>query len=82
MFKVKETKPNLANLFTLLSPSAFNGLEYESVIDPKILYDRRRLQTELQASDGELEQALADFLIADIDGINSISILNYINCII
>lgn len=69
MFKMKEIKPNLANLSTLLNLSAFNGLEYESTIDQKVLYSWERLQNELQASDYELKQALSDFLIAEIDGI-------------
>jgi len=69
MFKVKETKPNLTNLFTLLNLSSFNGLEYESMIDQKVLYSWERLQNELQASDYELKQALSDFLIAEMDGI-------------
>lgn len=69
MFKVKETKPDLASLFTLLNSSSFNGLEYESIIDQETLYSWERLQNELQASDYELKQALSDFLIADIDGI-------------
>lgn len=72
MFKVKETKPNLTNLYTFLNSSSFNGLEYESVINPKTLYSWERLQNELQASDYELKQALADFLIADINGNNLI----------
>ncbi|XP_011144860.1 sister chromatid cohesion protein DCC1 isoform X2 [Harpegnathos saltator] len=67
-YEVKETKPNLANLSTLLAPSSFNGLEYESGIDQETLYTWERLQNELQASDYELRQALEDFLIADIDG--------------
>lgn len=66
---MKETKPNLANLFTLLNSSSFNGLEYESTIDQKTLYSWERLRDELQASDYELKQALSDFLIAEIDGI-------------
>lgn len=70
MFKVRETKPNLANLSTFLNSSAFNGLEYESTIDPKTLYNWERLQSELQISDHELKQALTDFLIADISGKN------------
>lgn len=65
---MKETKPNLANLSTLLNSSSFNGLENESMIDKKTLYSWERLQSELQTSDCELKQALADFLIADIDG--------------
>lgn len=67
-YEVKETKPNLTNLSTLLNSSSFNGLEYESTIDPKTLYSWERLQNELQASDHELKQALTDFLIANIDG--------------
>ncbi|XP_029166052.1 sister chromatid cohesion protein DCC1 [Nylanderia fulva] len=67
-YEVKETKPNLAKLSILLNSSSFNGLEYESIIDPKTLYSWERLQSELQASDYELRQALADFLIAEIDG--------------
>lgn len=69
MFKVKETKPDLASLSTLLNSSSFNGLEYESIIDQETLYSWERLQNELQASDYELKQALSDFLIANIDGI-------------
>ncbi|XP_011874528.1 PREDICTED: sister chromatid cohesion protein DCC1 isoform X2 [Vollenhovia emeryi] len=65
---VKETKPNLASLSTLLNSSSFNGLEYEATVDRKTLYSWERLQNELQASDYELKQALSDFLIADIDG--------------
>jgi len=72
MFKVKETKPNLTNLSTFLNSSSFNGLEYESMINPKTLYNWERLQNEIQASDHELKQALADFLIADINGNNLI----------
>ncbi|XP_014476586.1 PREDICTED: sister chromatid cohesion protein DCC1 [Dinoponera quadriceps] len=67
-YEVKETRPNLANLSTLLTPSSFNGLEYESVIDPETLYSWERLRSEIQASDYELKQALEDFLVADIDG--------------
>lgn len=65
---MKETKPDLAGLSALLNSSSFNGLEYESTIDRKTLYSWDRLQSELQASDHELRQALTDFLIADIDG--------------
>lgn len=68
MLKVKETKPDLAGLSTLLNSSSFKGLEYESMVDQKTLYSWERLQSELQASDHELKQALTDFLIADIDG--------------
>jgi len=66
---VKETKPDLTRLSTLLESSSFNGLEYESTVDQKTLYSWERLQNELQASDYELKQALLDFLIADIDGL-------------
>lgn len=65
---MKETKPDLTSLSTLLNSSSFNGLEYESMIDQKTLYSWERLQNELQASDHELKQALSDFLIGDIDG--------------
>ncbi|XP_077276195.1 sister chromatid cohesion protein DCC1 [Temnothorax americanus] len=67
-YEVKETKPDLSSLSTLLDSSSFNGLEYESTIDRKALYSWERLQNELQASDYELKQALSDFLIADLDG--------------
>ncbi|XP_011173610.2 sister chromatid cohesion protein DCC1 [Solenopsis invicta] len=67
-YEVKETKPDLAGLSTLLNSSSFKGLEYESMVDQKTLYSWERLQSELQASDHELKQALTDFLIADIDG--------------
>ncbi|XP_071562935.1 sister chromatid cohesion protein DCC1 [Temnothorax nylanderi] len=67
-YEVKETKPDLSSLSTLLDSSSFNGLEYESTIDQKALYSWERLQNELQASDYELKQALSDFLIADLDG--------------
>lgn len=66
---MKETKPNLANLSTLLTPSSFNGLEYESTLSQETLYNWERLQNELQASDCEIKQALQDFLVADINGI-------------
>jgi len=66
---VKETKPDLTRLSTLLESSSFNGLEYESTVDQKTLYSWERLQNELQASNYELKQALSDFLIADIDGL-------------
>ncbi|TGZ37740.1 Sister chromatid cohesion protein dcc1-like protein [Temnothorax longispinosus] len=68
LLEVKETKPDLSSLSTLLDSSSFNGLEYESTIDQKALYSWERLQNELQASDYELKQALSDFLIADLDG--------------
>jgi hypothetical protein len=77
MFKLKEAKPNLANLSHILSSSSFNGLEYESTIDPNTLYSWEKLQNVLQASDCELKQALADFLIADIDGNNFYLLLLY-----
>ncbi|XP_020291297.1 sister chromatid cohesion protein DCC1 [Pseudomyrmex gracilis] len=67
-YEVRETKPNLANLPALLNSSAFNGLEYESTVDPTTLYNWERLQSELQTSDHELKQALTNFLIADING--------------
>ncbi|EGI67693.1 PREDICTED: sister chromatid cohesion protein DCC1 isoform X1 [Acromyrmex echinatior] len=67
-YEVKETKPDLIRLSSLLKSSSFNGLEYESTIDRNVLYSWERLQNELQASDQELKQALSDFLIAEIDG--------------
>jgi len=66
---VKETKPDLICLSSLLKSSSFNGLEYESTIDRNVLYSWERLQNELQASDQELKQALSDFLIVEIDGL-------------
>ncbi|XP_012217397.1 sister chromatid cohesion protein DCC1 isoform X2 [Linepithema humile] len=74
-YEVKETKPNLTNLSTFLNSSSFNGLEYESMINPKTLYSWEKLQTELQASDHELKQALADFLIADINEARSLNLM-------
>ncbi|XP_018049761.1 PREDICTED: sister chromatid cohesion protein DCC1 isoform X2 [Atta colombica] len=67
-YEVKETKPDLIYLSSLLKSSSFNGLEYESTIDRNVLYSWERLQNELQASDQELKQALSDFLIVEIDG--------------
>ncbi|XP_018314425.1 sister chromatid cohesion protein DCC1 isoform X2 [Mycetomoellerius zeteki] len=67
-YEVKETKPDLIRLSSLLNSSSFNGLEYESTIDQNALYSWERLQNELQASDEELKQALSDFLIAEING--------------
>ncbi|XP_029673168.1 sister chromatid cohesion protein DCC1 isoform X2 [Formica exsecta] len=74
-YEVKETKPNLANLSILLNSSSFNGLENESMIDRRTLYSWERLQSELQTSDCELKQALADFLIADIDEARSLNFM-------
>ncbi|XP_011647331.1 sister chromatid cohesion protein DCC1 [Pogonomyrmex barbatus] len=67
-YEVKEIKPDLTNLSTLLSLSSYNGLEYESTIDTKTLYNWERLQNEFQASNYELQQALENFLITNIDG--------------
>lgn len=67
---MKECKPKLEKLFDLLEPTSFKGLEYESVIAQEHLYDWDRLQSEIQASKNELNQALTDCLIATINGIS------------
>lgn len=67
-FQVRECMPKLSKLPTLLEASSFKGLEYESLIDPKSLYNWDRLRSEVQASDSELENALPEYLIACIDG--------------
>ena len=51
-----------------MEPSSFKGLEYEKTIDPSTLYNWNRIQSEIQASDGEIEAALPEYLIACMDG--------------
>ncbi|XP_003708453.1 sister chromatid cohesion protein DCC1 isoform X1 [Megachile rotundata] len=67
-FEVKECKPKLEKLLDLLGPTSFKGMEYESSIPQELLYDWSRLQSEIQASEEELRQALNDYLIVNIDG--------------
>lgn len=55
-------------MLTILGPSAFKGMEYESTIDSKHFYTWDRLRSEVQASDGEIQAALPEFLIALMDG--------------
>ncbi|XP_018403671.1 PREDICTED: sister chromatid cohesion protein DCC1 isoform X2 [Cyphomyrmex costatus] len=74
-YEVKETKPDLVRLSSLLNSSSFNGLEYESTVDKNTLYSWERLQNVLQASDQELKQALSDFLIAEIDEARSFNLM-------
>ncbi|XP_043274773.1 sister chromatid cohesion protein DCC1 [Venturia canescens] len=67
-FEVKEYKPNLKELLTLLQPTAFDGLEYEKKLDRDKLYDWEKLENHIQASEDELREAFSEYLIADIDG--------------
>ncbi|XP_076239631.1 sister chromatid cohesion protein DCC1 isoform X1 [Calliopsis andreniformis] len=67
-YEVKECKPKLTKLLDLLEPSSFKGTEYESTISLEHFYDYHRLQAEIQASEDELNQALNDYLIANMDG--------------
>ncbi|XP_017877967.1 sister chromatid cohesion protein DCC1 isoform X2 [Ceratina calcarata] len=67
-FEAKECEPRLEKLFTILEPTSYKGVEYESSIPEEDLYDWRRLQNEIQASEEELVQALNDYFIVNIDG--------------
>ncbi|XP_053980276.1 sister chromatid cohesion protein DCC1 isoform X1 [Hylaeus volcanicus] len=68
-YEVKEYKPKLEKLLNILEPTSFKGMEYESAIVKEHLYDWDRLQSEIQASEDELYQALNEYLIVNIDGI-------------
>ncbi|KOC69042.1 Sister chromatid cohesion protein DCC1, partial [Habropoda laboriosa] len=67
-YEVKECEPRLEKLHSVLKPTSFNGVEYESAIPQELLYDWQRLQNEVQASEDELTQALKDYLIVTING--------------
>nr|XP_034174267.1 sister chromatid cohesion protein DCC1 isoform X1 [Osmia lignaria] len=67
-YEVTECKPKVEKLLDLLEPTSFKGMEYESSIPQELLYDWHRLQSEIQASEEELKQALKDYLIVNIDG--------------
>ncbi|CAK9821068.1 Sister chromatid cohesion protein DCC1 [Anthophora plagiata] len=67
-YEVKECEPRLEKLLSVLEPTSFKGLEYESSIPQELLYNWKRLQNEIQASEDELIQALNDYLIVTIDG--------------
>ncbi|XP_011496455.1 PREDICTED: sister chromatid cohesion protein DCC1 [Ceratosolen solmsi marchali] len=66
--EVRECGPKLSKLQVVLEPSSFKGLEYEKLIDKSTLYDWERLRNEIQASDGEILDALPEYLIACMDG--------------
>lgn len=65
---MRECSPKLSKLQLILEKSSFKGLEYEKHVDKNSLYDWNRLIGEVQASDGEIQAALPDYLIACIDG--------------
>lgn len=67
-YEVRECKPHVDKILTVLENSCYNGKEYESTIDPSMLYDWDRLQSEIQASEDELKKALSNYLIVDING--------------
>ncbi|KAJ8673205.1 hypothetical protein QAD02_004467 [Eretmocerus hayati] len=67
-FELKECSPRLSKLQIILEPSSFKGLEYEKSIDPDSLYDWERIQSEIQASDGEIKAALPDYLVVHYNG--------------
>ncbi|CAK9830357.1 Sister chromatid cohesion protein DCC1 [Anthophora retusa] len=67
-YEVKECEPRLEKLLSVLEPTSFKGVEYESSIPQELLYNWKRLQNEIQASEDELIQALNDYLIVTIDG--------------
>ncbi|XP_014212032.1 sister chromatid cohesion protein DCC1 [Copidosoma floridanum] len=66
--ELKQCIPKLNKLQTILEPSSFKGLEYEKLLDPSCFYDWQKLRNEIQASDEEIKEALADNLIAELDG--------------
>ncbi|KZC09132.1 Sister chromatid cohesion protein DCC1 [Dufourea novaeangliae] len=66
--EVKECKPKLEKLLSILEPTSFKGIEYESLVSQEFLYNWRRLRSEIQASEDELNQALSDYLIINMDG--------------
>ncbi|XP_076655799.1 sister chromatid cohesion protein DCC1 [Halictus rubicundus] len=67
-YEVRECKPKLEKLLSILEPTSFHGKEYESKVPQELLYDWDRLRSEVQASEDELSRALNNYLIADIDG--------------
>ncbi|KAK1126333.1 hypothetical protein K0M31_004960 [Melipona bicolor] len=67
-YEVKECRPKLEKLLSVLKPTSFKGIEHESSISHELLYDWHRLKNEIQASEAELIQALKDYLITNIDG--------------
>ncbi|XP_076672058.1 sister chromatid cohesion protein DCC1 isoform X1 [Andrena cerasifolii] len=67
-YEVKECIPKLEKLLDVLEPTSFKGQEYESMIAREHLYNWRRLRSEIQASEDELNQALKNYSIVNIDG--------------
>ncbi|XP_076296827.1 sister chromatid cohesion protein DCC1 [Lasioglossum baleicum] len=67
-YEVKECKPKLEKLLSILEPTTFKGMEYESAVSQELLYDWEKLRSEVQASEDELNRALNDYLIVNIDG--------------
>lgn len=75
---MKECTPKLEKLLTVLEPTSFKGKEYESMIAREHLYNWHRLQSEIQASENELNQALKDYSIVNIDGITLL--VKFVTC--
>ncbi|XP_076629058.1 sister chromatid cohesion protein DCC1 isoform X1 [Colletes latitarsis] len=67
-YEVRDCKPKLEKLLSVLEPTSFKGIEYESTIAQELLYDWHKLQNEIQASEDELYQALNEYLIVNING--------------
>lgn len=66
--QLKECRPRLSKLKTMLESTSFKGVEYEKMIDPSLYYNWERLQNELQASDGEIKASLEENLIVELNG--------------
>ncbi|XP_046740184.1 sister chromatid cohesion protein DCC1 [Diprion similis] len=67
-YEVAQCRPRLNKLHKVLASSAFNGKEYESLVDQTTLYNWEKLVQEIQASEDELREALSSYLIVNING--------------
>lgn len=68
IIQVRECKPKLGNLLSLLTPSSFNGPEYEKTIDKSTLCNWDKLASNIQASDEEIKEALSRHMVVKING--------------
>ncbi|KAF7992804.1 hypothetical protein HCN44_005148 [Aphidius gifuensis] len=75
--EVRECKPKLGNLLSLLTPSSFNGPEYEKTIDKSTLCNWDKLASSIQASDEEIKEALSRHMVVEINGYYRMIGLNY-----
>ncbi|XP_015112003.1 sister chromatid cohesion protein DCC1 [Diachasma alloeum] len=67
-YELRETRPKLGHLLSILSSSSFKGVEYERQIDKSSLYNWEKLRENVQMSDGELRSTLSENLVTEIDG--------------